>query len=143
MALVCTLALVGFACGEDLAAQVDRLATEACACTDSACGEALKLELMRLTRKGSKEPPEAERTRMLQALERWRACEGRWLTGDIDRIADEACACPDADCARKAQKKLLDLVERVGKDTEPSAADQQEIMKSVERMTECVAKISG
>ena len=43
-------------------------------------------------------------------------------------------------CAEKVQAKLMDLVKDA---KEPSSADQDKIMKSMERMGECMAKIAA
>lgn len=61
------------------------------------------------------------------------------LVGKIDKLADEACACKDMACAEKVQAKLMDLVKDA---KEPSKGDQEKIMKSMERMGECMAKLA-
>jgi hypothetical protein len=66
------------------------------------------------------------------------ACGGD-LVKKIDKLADEACACKDMACAEKVQGKLMDLVKDA---KEPSKGDQEKIMKSMERMGECMAKLA-
>jgi hypothetical protein len=62
------------------------------------------------------------------------------LVKKIDKLADEACACKDMACAEKVQNKLMDLVKDA---KEPSKGDQEKIMKSMERMGECMAKMAA
>ncbi len=61
------------------------------------------------------------------------------LVKKIDKLADEACACKDMACAEKVQSKLMDMVKDA---KEPSKGDQENIMKSMERMGECMAKLA-
>jgi len=61
------------------------------------------------------------------------------LVKKIDKLADESCACKDMACAEKVQAKLMDLVKDA---KEPSKGDQEKIMKSMERMGECMAKLA-
>jgi len=62
------------------------------------------------------------------------------LVKKIDKLADESCACKDMACAEKVQAKLMDIVKDA---KEPSKGDQENIMKSMERMGECMAKLAG
>ncbi len=64
---------------------------------------------------------------------------GSDMVTKIDKLADEACACKDLACAEKAQTKILDAL----KDTkEPSKGDQEKVMKAMEKMGACVAKLA-
>ena len=62
------------------------------------------------------------------------------LAARIETLADRACACPDAKCAQGVQTALLALIG--GADAPPPAADQSAIATSLERMKECLEKLS-
>ena len=66
------------------------------------------------------------------------ACGGD-LVKKIDKLADEACACKDMACAEKVQAKLMDVLKDA---KEPSKGDQEKIMKSMERLGQCMAKLA-
>ncbi len=39
------------------------------------------------------------------------ACKGKDLTADVEKLADRACACKDAECARGVMNELVKLSE--------------------------------
>ena len=55
----------------------------------------------------------------------------------IEALVDEACACRDIACIEGVESKFYDALMV----PEPSKADQAKIMKSSERIGECMAKV--
>jgi hypothetical protein len=49
------------------------------------------------------------------------ACKGKDLTEDVEKLAERACACKDAACARAVMNELVKLSE-----DEPNASGDQE-----------------
>ena len=58
------------------------------------------------------------------------------LTEDVEKLADRACACPDADCARTVLNDLVKLAE-----SEPNATgDEARGRAAGEKLAKCVIK---
>ena len=84
----------------------------------------------------------AERGRIRTSLERAVECSDKLegLAEKIDEIGDSVCRCSNLACAEQESNKLMDLLKDA---KEPSRAAQERIMKSMERMSECTAKLAG
>jgi len=120
---------------------VDEIVAAACACTDAACTDKAQKELALLFT-GAEEATPSQRAQLEKSVARMTECVARFpnpLVTQIDALADEACACGDMKCAEGVQGRLMELVKDA---TEPSKADADAIMKSMERMGDCMAKLA-
>jgi len=60
-------------------------------------------------------------------------CKGKDITEDVEKLADRACACKDAACARTVMNELVKLSE-----SEPNATgDEDRGRKAGERLATC------
>ncbi len=66
---------------------------------------------------------------------------GAELVVQFDELADRACACKDADCAKKIGEDMMAILEGVDKDDEPSAENQKKIMDAMDRIQVCTTKV--
>lgn len=64
------------------------------------------------------------------------ACKGKDLTEDVEKLADRACACKDADCARAVMNDLVKL-----SDSEPNATGDQDRGRAAgQKLATCAIK---
>ena len=68
------------------------------------------------------------------------ACGGGEI-GELEKLADEMCACKDAECAKKVEEKLGKLK---GKDpSEYSEGDQKKIAAAAMKVMSCQSKLEA
>ncbi|HLU68118.1 MAG TPA: hypothetical protein VKZ63_17665 [Kofleriaceae bacterium] len=68
------------------------------------------------------------------------ACGGNEVA-ELEKLADEMCACKDMDCAKKVEEKLSKLE---GKEPDKySEEDQKKIMAAAMKVASCQAKLQG
>jgi hypothetical protein len=72
------------------------------------------------------------------------ACGGGEI-GELEKLADEMCACKDAACATKVAEKMEKVGEKLkGKEkSDFSEADQKKVMAAAMKVMECQSKITG
>lgn len=63
-------------------------------------------------------------------------CKGKDLTEDVEKLADRACACANADCARAVMNDLVKLSE-----SEPNGTGDQERGRAAgQKLATCAIK---
>ncbi len=67
---------------------------------------------------------------------------GNDLVKKFEDLADEACKCKDAECAKGIGEKMMKILEGVDKDDEPSKGDQEKIMKAMDKIQKCTTKLT-
>ena len=72
------------------------------------------------------------------------ACGGGEI-GELEKLADEMCACKDAACAKKVEEKAEKAAEGLKKKDKAdfSEDEQKKLMAIGKKMMECQAKIAG
>jgi hypothetical protein len=61
---------------------------------------------------------------------------GRDVTKDIEKLADRACECKDADCAKKVVDELVTLAQN----NKNARGDSERATKAATKLGECVIK---
>ena len=64
------------------------------------------------------------------------SCSSNDITERVEALADRACACKDADCARVVLQELITL----GKENRNSTGDKKRGEKAGSRLAECVVE---
>lgn len=151
LALVCCLVLVtacnkkseGTAAGKGgLVAKLEALATEACACKDMACADAVTTKVTTLGEQ-NKEFDQADLGALQAAQSKMDMCMAKLNPAIVAylAIADDACKCADKACADKVAQRFADWTAGFKKSgTKLRGNDANVAMKAGKTAGECLTK---
>ena len=67
---------------------------------------------------------------------------GNSVVKEAEALADEICACKDAECAKKVQEKFMEWAKK-NKDAKGSESDIEKLTAVSKRIMECAMKIQA